>query len=117
MSQAALVQLASRCQCGAAKAWTLVRLAHTLCIGPSTFGCCVWCCHVLQAYGIQFNSLLCLNNMPIKRFADWLMRNGKLSEYMALLVRACAKHACGLMLVTGTRDIMLSCFEGKGVMI
>jgi hypothetical protein len=37
-------------------------------------------------YDIEFNSLLCLNNMPIKRYADWLMRNDKLSEYMQLLV-------------------------------
>jgi hypothetical protein len=37
-------------------------------------------------YGVDFNSLLCLNNMPIKRYADWLMRNDKLSEYMQLLV-------------------------------
>ena len=58
----------------------------------------VWMlCVVLQAYGIQFNSLLCLNNMPIKRFADWLIRNGKLSEYMALLVCAgvCVAEAGG----------------------
>ena len=35
-----------------------------------------------SAYGITFNSLMCLNNMPIKRFADFLLRNGQLSEYM-----------------------------------
>jgi hypothetical protein len=40
----------------------------------------------VQTYGIQFNSLLCLNNMPIKRFADYLIRSNTLSEYMALLV-------------------------------
>eukprot|EP00882_Tetradesmus_deserticola_P008711 GHRQ01009186.1.p1 GENE.GHRQ01009186.1~~GHRQ01009186.1.p1 ORF type:complete len:426 (+),score=165.21 GHRQ01009186.1:689-1966(+) len=39
-----------------------------------------------QIYGIQFNSLLCLNNMPIKRFADYLIRSSTLSDYMALLV-------------------------------
>ncbi|KAF6264814.1 Fe-S oxidoreductase, partial [Scenedesmus sp. NREL 46B-D3] len=39
-----------------------------------------------ETYGIHFNSLLCLNNMPIKRFADHLLRSGTLSEYMALLV-------------------------------
>eukprot|EP00879_Flechtneria_rotunda_P029583 GHRR01032006.1.p1 GENE.GHRR01032006.1~~GHRR01032006.1.p1 ORF type:complete len:478 (+),score=123.98 GHRR01032006.1:211-1434(+) len=41
-----------------------------------------------EVYCVQFNSLLCLNNMPIKRFADWLIRRGTLSEYMALLVEA-----------------------------
>lgn len=39
-----------------------------------------------QAYGISFNSLLCLNNMPIKRYADHLVRHGQLQEYMQLLV-------------------------------
>jgi hypothetical protein len=27
-----------------------------------------------EAYGITFNSLLCLNNMPIKRWADHLVK-------------------------------------------
>ncbi|WIA16923.1 hypothetical protein OEZ85_013849 [Tetradesmus obliquus] len=39
-----------------------------------------------EMYGIHFNSLLCLNNMPIKRFADFLIRSSTLSEYMGLLV-------------------------------
>lgn len=34
----------------------------------------------------QFSQLFCLNNMPIKRFADWLVRNGKMDAYMELLV-------------------------------
>lgn len=29
---------------------------------------------LLEAYGIRFNNLLCLNNMPIKRWADELLR-------------------------------------------
>ncbi|KAL4429197.1 hypothetical protein ABPG77_010176 [Micractinium sp. CCAP 211/92] len=37
-------------------------------------------------FGIQFNSLLCLNNMPIKRWADHLVKEGRLEEYMQLLV-------------------------------
>jgi len=28
-------------------------------------------------YGIEFNRLFCLNNMPIKRFADYLQVNMK----------------------------------------
>ena len=35
---------------------------------------------------MTFDGLLALNNMPIKRFADWLLRRGKLEEYMQLLV-------------------------------
>lgn len=39
-----------------------------------------------EAYGIEFTSLLALNNMPIKRWTDFLIKQGKLEEYMALLV-------------------------------
>ncbi|KAF5829463.1 Fe-S oxidoreductase [Dunaliella salina] len=38
------------------------------------------------AYGIEFTSLLALNNMPIKRFADYLVKSKKLDEYMQLLL-------------------------------
>ncbi|EKX33479.1 hypothetical protein GUITHDRAFT_160284 [Guillardia theta CCMP2712] len=38
-------------------------------------------------FGIVFNSLFTLSNMPIKRFADFLYRRGELQEYMDLLVR------------------------------
>lgn len=37
-------------------------------------------------FGIRFNQLLTITNMPIKRFADQLERWGKLGEYMGLLV-------------------------------
>ena len=37
-------------------------------------------------FGIVFDRLLTLTNMPIKRFAHALSRDGKLSEYMSLLV-------------------------------
>jgi len=36
-------------------------------------------------FSIEFNSLFTLANMPIKRFADFLDRNGKNAEYMSLL--------------------------------
>jgi len=38
-------------------------------------------------FGILFNSLFTITNMPIKRFADFLQRRGELKEYMDLLVR------------------------------
>ena len=42
-----------------------------------------------DVYGIAFSSLLCLNNMPIKRFADDLARTpGGMRAYMDLLVGA-----------------------------
>lgn len=41
-----------------------------------------------SAYGITFNSLLCLNNMPIKRYVDYLQREKGLEAYMELLVNS-----------------------------
>ncbi len=35
-----------------------------------------------EAFGIEFSQLLCLNNMPIKRYVDYLQRHGQLQEYM-----------------------------------
>lgn len=35
-----------------------------------------------EAFGIEFSNLLCLNNMPIKRYVDYLQRHGQLQEYM-----------------------------------
>ena len=43
---------------------------------------------LMEAYGITFNSLLCLNNMPIKRWVDELVRRGDLEAYMEMLVNA-----------------------------
>jgi radical SAM/Cys-rich protein len=37
-------------------------------------------------FGIVFDSLFTITNMPIKRFADFLYRRGELAEYMELLV-------------------------------
>jgi radical SAM/Cys-rich protein len=39
-----------------------------------------------EHFGIEFNRLLTITNMPIKRFADWLVRGGKHESYMGLLV-------------------------------
>ena len=39
-----------------------------------------------DTWGISFSRLYTLTNMPIKRFADYLHREGKMSEYMSLLV-------------------------------
>jgi radical SAM/Cys-rich protein len=39
-----------------------------------------------QHFGIEFNQLFTITNMPIKRFSEFLIRNGQLAEYMSLLV-------------------------------
>lgn len=36
-------------------------------------------------YQIQFNRLLAITNLPIKRYANFLMKRGKLADYMHLL--------------------------------
>lgn len=39
-------------------------------------------------FGIVFDELYCIANMPIARFASYLKRQGRLADYMALLVGA-----------------------------
>jgi len=41
---------------------------------------------LLEHFGIEFSNLHCFNNMPVKRFADYLERRGELEKYMMLLV-------------------------------
>ena len=36
-------------------------------------------------FGIVFNQLFTITNLPIARFASWLRNNGQLADYMALL--------------------------------
>lgn len=43
---------------------------------------------LMDSFGIQFNNLLTITNMPIKRFADFLAKEGKMKEYMELLVNS-----------------------------
>jgi len=39
-----------------------------------------------RAFGIEFHCLLTITNMPIKRFAEFLVRQGQREAYMSLLV-------------------------------
>jgi len=39
-----------------------------------------------ERFGIEFNRLFTITNMPIKRFSEFLIRNGQLESYMSLLV-------------------------------
>ena len=41
-----------------------------------------------EHFGIMFNKLYALSNLPIGRFAGYLGHNGKLEEYMELLIHA-----------------------------
>ncbi|CAN0373852.1 unnamed protein product, partial [Phaeothamnion confervicola] len=65
---------------------------------------------LFDAFGIEFNSLFTITNMPIKRFADFLHRRGELTEYMGLLVRNFNPAACeGLM----CRDTLSVGWDGR----
>jgi len=44
--------------------------------------------HLSKQYGIEFNHLLTLTNMPIKRFGSTLISHGEFSSYMTLLKTA-----------------------------
>lgn len=62
------------------------------------------------AYGIQFSRLITLTNMPIKRFADYLHKEGKTEEYMKLLVESFNPAAAeGVM----CRDLVSVSWDGK----
>jgi len=39
-------------------------------------------------FGIEFNRLYTITNLPVSRFASWLKHNGQYEEYLALLVGA-----------------------------
>jgi len=41
--------------------------------------------HLLNEYGIRFNQLLTLTNMPIQRFGSMLISKGQFDDYMSLL--------------------------------
>lgn len=43
---------------------------------------------LLRRYGVVFNNLYCINNFPIGRFLDALVRTGKFEDYMNRLVAA-----------------------------
>jgi radical SAM/Cys-rich protein len=44
--------------------------------------------HLRDDFGVAFNRLFTITNMPIKRFAEMLARDGKFEQYMDLLVRS-----------------------------
>jgi radical SAM/Cys-rich protein len=54
-----------------------------------------WKREMLRRYGIRFNALHCLTNMPISRYLEWLIASGNLDEYMARLVTAFNPAAAG----------------------
>jgi radical SAM/Cys-rich protein len=66
--------------------------------------------HLQESFGIEFNRLFTITNMPIKRFADMLAREGKQESYIGLLVnhfnRATVDHVM-------CRDLVSIGWDGK----
>ena len=58
-----------------------------------------------EAHGIEFTHLLCLNNMPIKRFADYLRRKKMLKTYMGLLTDNFNAHAAENLMCRNTISV------------
>ena len=58
-----------------------------------------------EAHGVEFSGLLALNNMPIKRFADYLIQRGELDAYMQLLVSSFNPAAVGGLMCRGTVSV------------
>lgn len=47
-----------------------------------------WKAALQKNYGIQFDRLITINNMPISRYLEWLEQSGNLERYMEVLVNA-----------------------------
>ena len=47
-----------------------------------------WKASLQKNYGVSFDRLITINNMPISRFLEWLEGSGNLQSYMELLVKA-----------------------------
>jgi radical SAM/Cys-rich protein len=44
--------------------------------------------HLSREFGIRFNHLLTITNMPINRYAEFLLRNRELDTYMQMLIKS-----------------------------
>lgn len=65
-------------------------------------------------YGIEFNHLFCITNIPISRFLDYLLVSGNYSEYMEKLVNsfnptAAANVMCRTTLSIGWDGYLYDC--------
>lgn len=54
--------------------------------------------HLTDNYGIQFNSLICITNMPINRFYEFLKAGSNLDQYMGILTDNFNPKTCGSLM-------------------
>lgn len=66
--------------------------------------------HLRESFGIEFNRLFTITNMPIKRFADMLVREGKHESYMGLLANHFNPATVGHVMC---RDLVSIGWDGK----
>jgi radical SAM/Cys-rich protein len=62
-----------------------------------------------DGFGVEFNHLLTITNMPIKRFADQLQKLGSASDYMGLLVNHFNPATVSIVMC---RDLVSVGYEG-----
>ncbi len=60
---------------------------------------------LLENFGITFNHLYTITNMPISRFLDYLLACGKYEEYMQKLVEAYNPNAASNVMCTNTLSV------------
>lgn len=60
---------------------------------------------LMENFGIRFNNLLTITNQPIKRFADFLAKEGKMKEYMELLVNNYNSQTVGGLMCLNTVSV------------
>ncbi|CAK8992339.1 unnamed protein product [Durusdinium trenchii] len=58
-----------------------------------------------DAYGIKFDGLITICNMPIKRYFDFLRKKGALEGYMDLLVRNFNEQTMPVLMCTNTVNV------------
>lgn len=56
-------------------------------------------------YGIEFDSLLCITNMPVSRYLEYLLRSGNYEKYMERLVSAFNPQAARNVMCRNTLSV------------
>lgn len=65
----------------------------------------IWQTKLQQNYGISFDRLLTITNMPISRYLHWLQTSGNLESYWELLVNSFNPHTIGGLMCRNTISI------------
>jgi len=58
-----------------------------------------------EHFGIRFNQLYTITNLPVSRFASWLRNNGKYEEYLSLLIESFNPATVGGLMCRDTINV------------